>query len=102
MKDLGEASLVLSLEIIHDRARGVLFLRQAGKIQEILHNFGCTNVKPIGTSIEPRLQLNKLDGTENKFLNLPYHSAMTELPCPLLQTRYCLHKLFIEKSENWR
>jgi len=57
----------------------VLFLHQTGKIQEILHDFGCTNVKPIGTPIEPRLQLYKLDMTENEFLNLPYHSAIGQL-----------------------
>jgi len=64
MKDLGEGSSVLSLEIICDQARGVLFLYQAGKIQEILHDFGCANVKPIRRPIEPRLQLDKVDRKE--------------------------------------
>ena len=46
MKDFGEASFVLEIEIHRDRSKGVLGLSQKEYIKKILKNSVCTNVVP--------------------------------------------------------
>ena len=46
MKDLGEASFVLGIEIIRDRSRGVLGLSQKGYINRVLERFNMQNCRP--------------------------------------------------------
>ena len=41
MKDLGDASFVLGIQIHHDRSRGILDLSQKSYIEKILKRFGC-------------------------------------------------------------
>ena len=48
MKDLGEASYVLGIQILHDRANGILILSQNTYIDRILKRFNmqsCSSVK---------------------------------------------------------
>jgi hypothetical protein len=44
MKDLGDASYVLGIEIHRDRTEGVLGLSQKAYIQKVLKCIICTNV----------------------------------------------------------
>ena len=46
MKDFGEASFVLGIEIHRDRSKGVLGLSQKAYIEKILKKSICTNVVP--------------------------------------------------------
>ena len=44
IKDLGEASFVLGIEIHRDRSKGVLGLSQKTYIEKVLKNSVCTNI----------------------------------------------------------
>lgn len=46
MKDLGEISLVLGIEILRDRFRGILNLSQVAYIDRILNRFNMQNSMP--------------------------------------------------------
>ena len=46
MKDLGEISLVLGIEILRDRFRGILNLCQVAYIDRILNRFNMQNSMP--------------------------------------------------------
>ncbi len=79
MKDLGEAKSILGVEVMRDRDRGALYLRQAGKIMEILHDFGMADAKGIGTPMDPGLTLLKLECMAPEHLRLPYRSVVGRL-----------------------
>ena len=51
MKDLGEASFVLGIQIHRDRSRGTLGLSQKGYIEKVLQRFGMQNCKPGDTPV---------------------------------------------------
>ncbi|KAL0389043.1 UNVERIFIED_CONTAM: Copia protein [Sesamum calycinum] len=51
MKDLGEASYVLGLEIHRDRSRGVLGLSQKNYIEKVLKRYGIQDCKPGDTPV---------------------------------------------------
>ena len=51
MKDLGDASFVLGIEIHRDRSRGILGLSQRNYIDKVLKKFGMQNSKPGDTHV---------------------------------------------------
>ena len=51
MKDLGDASFVLGIEILRDRSQGILRLSQRNYIDKILTRFGMQNSKPGDTPV---------------------------------------------------
>ena len=61
MKDLGEAKVILGLEIRHDKALGTLKLSQGKYAAQVLEKFGMAECNPIGTPLEVGLQLVKAD-----------------------------------------
>jgi len=73
MKDLGEAKVILGLEIRRDKALGTLKLSQgkyAGHVQE---KFGMAECNPIGPPLEVGLQLVKAEESDDA---LPYREAV--------------------------
>ena len=52
MKDLGEAKSILGYEILRDRERGTLDLRQGGRIKEYLTAYQMEDCKPIHTPMQ--------------------------------------------------
>ncbi|WKA10747.1 hypothetical protein VitviT2T_028304 [Vitis vinifera] len=46
MKDLGDASFVLGIQIYRDRSRGILGLSQKAYIDKVLSRFGMSNYAP--------------------------------------------------------
>lgn len=46
MKDMGEASYVIGIEIFRDRSRGILGLSQKAYIERVLERFGMENCSP--------------------------------------------------------
>jgi Reverse transcriptase (RNA-dependent DNA polymerase) len=46
MKDLGEASYVIGIEIYRDRSRGILGLSQKAYIKKILKHYNMQNYSP--------------------------------------------------------
>jgi len=52
MKDLGDASVVLGIQIFRDRSRGVLGLSQKGYIEKILKRFNMHTCSPCAAPIQ--------------------------------------------------
>ncbi|ELR11993.1 Reverse transcriptase (RNAdependent DNA polymerase) [Acanthamoeba castellanii str. Neff] len=92
MKDLGQARSILGMEVMCDCEEGALYLCQAGKIMEILHNFSMANVKSISTPMDPGLILHKLNVTAPGHLRKPYQSVVGRLS--YLSQAMCLDIVF--------
>ena len=60
MKDMGEATFVIGIEIHRDRKRRVLGLSQRAYIDKILERFWMLDYKPQGAPITKGDKLNKL------------------------------------------
>jgi hypothetical protein len=76
MKDLGEATLVLGIEIICNCACGTITLQQAGHIQAILAHFNMTDCKPQQTPMVSDMVLAKLPAMALEHTKIPYWQAM--------------------------
>jgi len=72
MKDLGEAKVILGIEIRRDRMLGTLTLSRGKCAAQVLENFGMAESNPIGTRLEVGLQLFKADERDDA---LPYRGA---------------------------
>ncbi len=79
IKDLREASSILGIKILRDRALGTLELHQTGHIDAILCQFNMENCKPQFTPMEVGLHLPKLDTIPKECTNIPYHQAIGKL-----------------------
>jgi hypothetical protein len=84
MKDLGEASYVVGIEIHHDRTEGVLGFSQKAYIDKMLKRYEKQNSKPTPTLIakggefsEEQSPKNQLE--LNEMSNIPYASAVRSL-----------------------
>ncbi|XP_015932046.1 uncharacterized protein LOC107458351 [Arachis duranensis] len=51
MKDLGNASFVLGIEILRDRSQGILGLSQKNYIKKILSRYGMKSCRPMDTPV---------------------------------------------------
>ena len=58
MKDMGEASYVLGVKIIRDRAKRVLGLSQETYIKKMLERYHMQDSKPMDTPVEKSLSLS--------------------------------------------
>jgi len=76
MKDLGEAKVILGLEIRRDKALGTLKLSQGKYAGQVLEKFVMAECNPIGTPLEVGLQLVKADESDDA---LPYREAVGSL-----------------------
>ena len=61
MKDLGDASYVLGIQIYRDRPKIILGLSQKGYIEKLLQRYGIQDCKPLDTPISKgdKLSLNQ-------------------------------------------
>jgi len=84
MKDLGEAKVILRLEIRRDKAFGTLKLSQGKYAAQVLEKFGMAECNPIGTPLEVGLQLGKADESDDV---LPYREAVGSLMYLMVGTR---------------
>jgi len=84
MKHLGEAKVILGLEIRRDKALGTLKLLQDKYAAQVLENFGMAECNPIGTRLEVGLQLVKADESDDA---LPYREAVGSLMYLMVATR---------------
>ncbi|KAF5476128.1 hypothetical protein F2P56_007864 [Juglans regia] len=92
MKDLGEASFVLSIEICRDRARGLLGLSQKAYIRRVLQRFEMHNCAPGDVPIIKGDKFNKTQCPKNELerdsvKNIPYASAVGSLMYAQVCTR---------------
>jgi hypothetical protein len=76
MKDLGEATSVLGIEIICDHALGTINLQQASHIQAILAHFDMTDCKPQYTPMVSDIMLAKLPVMAPKHAMILYWQAV--------------------------
>jgi len=83
MKDLGEAKVILGLEIRRDKSLGTLKLSQGKYAAQVLEKFGMAKCNPIGTPLEVVLQLDKADESDDA---LPYREAVGNLMYLMVRT----------------
>jgi len=84
MKDLGEAKVILGLEIRRDKALGTLKLSHGKCAAHVLEKFGMAECNPIGTPLEVGLQLVKVNESNDV---LPYREAVGILMFLMVATR---------------
>jgi len=84
MKDLGEAKVILGLEMRRDKALGTLKLSQGKYARQVLEKVGMAECNPIGTPLEVGLQLVKADDSDDA---LPYREAVGSLMYLMVGTR---------------
>jgi hypothetical protein len=82
MKDLGELTWILGMEVKRDRVKGTIEITQKAYIELMLQRFGMEDCKPIGTPIEGYLQR-----TENVGPNQDYMSLVGSLLYAAIVTR---------------
>ncbi|RVW17628.1 Retrovirus-related Pol polyprotein from transposon TNT 1-94 [Vitis vinifera] len=92
MKDLGDASFVLGIQIHRDRSRGILGLSQRTYIDKVLQRYGMQNSKPGDTPVAKgdkfslnQCPKNSLESQEMQ--KIPYASAVGSLMYAQLCTR---------------
>ena len=49
IKDLGDVSLILGMQVSHDRLKGTLNINQGNYVKEILQRFGCVDRRLVST-----------------------------------------------------
>ena len=84
MKDIGEASYVIGIEIYRDRSRKILGLSQKAYVNKILERF---NMKNCSTSVAPIVKGDKFNLSQRpknsleieSMKNIPYASAVGSL-----------------------
>ena len=84
MKDLGNASFVLGIQIYQDRSRGILGLSQNAYIDKMLSRFGMKDCALGDTPISKGDKFNFLNCPRNKIEkkdmeNIPYASVVGSL-----------------------
>ncbi|RVX19207.1 Retrovirus-related Pol polyprotein from transposon TNT 1-94 [Vitis vinifera] len=92
MKDLGEASYVLGIKILRDRANGVLKLSQRAYIERILKRFNMHNCKSSKAPIVKgdkfsKAQCPQNDDEREEMKTIPYSSVVGSLMYAQVCTR---------------
>ncbi|RVX18724.1 Retrovirus-related Pol polyprotein from transposon TNT 1-94 [Vitis vinifera] len=92
MKDLGEASYVLGIKILRDRANGVLKLSQRAYIEKILKRFNMHNCKSTKAPIVKGHKFSKAQCPQNddereEMRTIPYSSVVGSLMYAQVCTR---------------
>ena len=92
MKDLGEASFVLGIEIHRDRSRNLLGLSQKAYIERVLQRFNMDACKPCAAPISHGEKLSLAQCPKNEFerepmKGIPYASAVGSLMYAQVCTR---------------
>jgi transposase InsO family protein len=92
MKDLGEASYVLGLQIRRDWAARSLSISQSLYIQKVLNKFGMTNCDPVSTPLDNHVVLSKSQApatpaAKEQMKRVPYQSAVGALMWCMIASR---------------
>jgi hypothetical protein len=91
MKDMGEASYILGVKIIRDRAKRLLGLTQETYIKKMLERYHMQDCKPMDTHVDKSLSLscdmcpNTLEEKE-KISRVPYASVVGSLMYAMICT----------------
>ena len=92
MKDLGEARVILGMEIVRDRKSCTLRLKQKSYIQKILKRFNLDGAKPAATPLPSHIKITKDDCPVDdigkaEMAKIPYASAVGSLMYAMVCTR---------------
>ena len=92
IKDLGNASKILGMEITRDRKSRILTLSQAGYLKKVLDRFGMSDAKPITTPLAHhfKLSLDQCPNSEEEeryMANVSYDSVVGSLMYSMVYTR---------------
>ena len=92
MKELGDASFVLGIQIHRDRSRGILCLSEKSYIEKILKRFGMHDCKPGDTPMAKGDKFSLSQCPKNNFeiqemQHIPYASAIGSLMYAQVCTR---------------
>jgi hypothetical protein len=92
MKDMSEASYVLGVKIIRDRAKRLLGLTQETYIKKMLERYHMQDSKPMDTPVDKSLSLScdmcpKTLEEKKKMSRIPYASAIGSLMYAMMCTR---------------
>ena len=92
MKDLGDASFVLGIQIHRDRSLGMLGLSQKSYIEKLLKRFNMSACSHVSTPIQKgetfsKAQCPQNDDEREKMKNVPYASAVGSLMYAQVCTR---------------
>jgi len=92
MKDMSEASYVLGVKIIRDRAKRLLGLTQETYIKKMLERYHMQDSKPMDTLVDKSLSLScdmcpKTLEEKKKMSRIPYASAIGSLMYAMMCTR---------------
>ncbi|XP_058729485.1 secreted RxLR effector protein 161-like [Vicia villosa] len=92
MKDLGDAYVVLGIQIFRDRSRGILGLSQKGYIERILKRFNMQSCSPCSVPVQKGDKLSKSECPQNaketsEMERVPYASAVGSLMYAQVCTR---------------
>jgi len=92
MKDMGEASYVLGVKIIRDRAKRLLGLTQETYIKKMLERYHMQDSRPMDTPVDKSLSLScdmcpKTLEEKEKMSRVPYASVVGSLMYAMMCTR---------------
>ena len=87
MKDMGEASEVLGIEIKRNRANRTLFLHQESYTNKVLERFGMTDCRPVSTPVEPSRRSEPTADFSEPAMNVPYRHAVGSIMYLMIGTR---------------
>ena len=91
MKDMNEASYVLCVKIVRDRAKRLLGLSQEIYIKRILERYHMQDSKPMDTLVDKSLSLSrdicpKTLKEKDKMSKVPYANAVSSLMYAMMCT----------------
>jgi transposase InsO family protein len=92
LKDLGQTTSLLGVEVKYDRSQRTLRLSQKQYIREILERFQMSDCRPVSTPMTPGLNLNSTMGPSTpeeiqEMQNIPYLNAVGALNYLAIATR---------------
>jgi hypothetical protein len=87
MKDLGNISRYLGLDVTQSTDRSSLQISQRSYIQEILRTYGFSDCNPTATPMDPGMILQKSQEEVNVELQQKYQEAIGSLMYVMVQTR---------------
>lgn len=80
LKDLGEPTYILGIEVSHDKNNKTLTISQKKYIDEILRRYKMEDSKPVKTPMDAASRNNDSEGvTASKVLNAPYQNLIGNL-----------------------
>ena len=92
MRDMGEASYVLGVKIVRDRAKRLLDLSQETYIKRMLERYHMQDNKSMDTPVDKSLSLSrdmcpKTPEEKEKMFKVPYDSVVGSLMYAMMCTR---------------